>query len=189
MLASVSLLTYGAYRWRVRSVESQFNAVLAERNRIAREIHDTLAQGFVAVSVQLEVVARLLSTSTEAARSHLEQARNLTRDCLAEARSSIWNLRSQGTTQNDLASALTQAAERITANSSVKARVQVSGTFRPMASENSGLRLNVLQSNTEVFSQHNPFATAIETRSRPGLAAEAGVQRLPPDLRSAFAAC
>jgi signal transduction histidine kinase len=113
-------------------VESQFNAVLAERNRIAREIHDTLAQGFVAVSTQLEVVARLLTTSTDAAREHLEQARTLTRECLAEARSSIWNLRSQSAAQNDLASALTQAAERITANSDVKARVQVSGTFRPI---------------------------------------------------------
>jgi len=132
LLASLLLLAYEAYRMRVRAVESQFSAVLAERNRIAREIHDTLAQGFVAVSVQLEVVARLLATSTDAALEHLEQARSLTRDCLAEARSSIWNLRSQGSAQNDLASALTQAAERITVNSNVKARVQVSGTFRPI---------------------------------------------------------
>ncbi|QNI31184.1 hypothetical protein H7849_19100 [Alloacidobacterium dinghuense] len=134
LVASVSLLGYAAYRWRVRTVESQFSAVLAERSRIAREIHDTLAQGFVAVSVQLEVVARLLATSTDAAREHLEQARTMTRDCLAEARSSIWNLRSQVSAQNDLASALTQAAERITANSHVKARVKVSGTFRPIDS-------------------------------------------------------
>ena len=117
---------------RVRTVESRFSAVLAERNRIAREIHDTLAQGFVAVSVQLEVVSRLLSISVDDARKHLEQARTLTRECLAEARSSIWNLRSQGAAQNDLATALTQSAERITANTSVKARVQVSGTFRPV---------------------------------------------------------
>jgi len=134
LAASASLLAYAIYRWRVQTVESQFSAVLAERSRIAREIHDTLAQGFVAVSVQLEVVARLLATSTDAAREHLEQARTMTRECLAEARSSIWNLRSQGAAQNDLASALTHAAERITANSNVKARVQVSGTFRPIDS-------------------------------------------------------
>ena len=132
LAASVSLLGYAAYRWRVRTVEAQFSAVLAERNRIAREIHDTLAQGFVAVSVQLEVVARLLTTSTEAAREHLEQARTMTRECLAEARSSIWDLRSQGAAQNDLATALTNAAERITTNSSVKARVKVNGMFRPI---------------------------------------------------------
>ena len=130
--ASIALITYEAYRWRVRTVQAQFDAVLAERNRIAREIHDTLAQGFAAVSVQLEVVARLMTTSVGAAREHLEQARTLTRECLAEARSSIWNLRSQGAAQSDLASSLTQAAERITANTNVKARVQVSGTFRPI---------------------------------------------------------
>jgi signal transduction histidine kinase len=134
LLMSAALLAYGAYRWRVRSVESRFSAVLVERNRIAREIHDTLAQGFVAVSVQLEVVSRLLTVSTDAAREHLEQARTLTRDCLAEARSSIWNLRSQASSGNDLATALTSAAERITASASVKARVQVSGTYRPIDS-------------------------------------------------------
>lgn len=134
LLVSAALLTYEAYRWRVRSrvrsLESRFTAVLAERNRIAREIHDTLAQGFVAVSVQLEVVSRLLGASSDAAREHLEQARILTRDCLTEARSSIWNLRSQSSGGDDLATALTNAAERITANTSVKARIQVSGTYR-----------------------------------------------------------
>ncbi|HEX3435711.1 MAG TPA: two-component regulator propeller domain-containing protein [Pseudacidobacterium sp.] len=134
LLAFAGLLAYIIYRWRVRSVESRFNAVLAERNRIAREIHDTLAQGFVAVSVQLEVVARLLNSSTDAAREHLEQARKLTRECIDEARSSIWNLRSQGLGRNDLAAAITSAAERITAKSNIKPRVQVSGTYRPVAS-------------------------------------------------------
>ena len=127
----LALSIYEAYRWRVRSVESRFSAVLAERNRIAREIHDTLAQGFVAVSVQLEVVSQLLNNSTDAARGHLEQARKLTRECLAEARSSIWNLRSQGA-HNDLPASLTDAAARITANTNVQTRVQVSGTFRPV---------------------------------------------------------
>jgi signal transduction histidine kinase len=133
LLLSGALLAYAMYRWRVRMVELRFSAVLAERNRIAREIHDTLAQGFVAVSVQLEVASRLLSHSAETAREHLEQARALTRDCIAEARSSIWNLRSQGTGAHDLAAAITHAAERITATNHVKARVRVSGTYRRVA--------------------------------------------------------
>ena len=48
LVSALALSVYASYRWRVRQVEAQFNAVLAERNRIAREIHDTLAQGFVA---------------------------------------------------------------------------------------------------------------------------------------------
>ncbi len=78
-------------------VEAQWGAVLAERGRLAREIHDTLAQGFVGISVQLELVARLLAGSREAARSQqLDQARALVRASLAEARTSIWDLRSAG---------------------------------------------------------------------------------------------
>ena len=76
-------------------MEAQWGAVLAERGRLAREIHDTLAQGFVGISVQLELVARLLSSSSEAALQQLDQARALVRASLAEARTSIWDLRSE----------------------------------------------------------------------------------------------
>ena len=105
---------------------------MAERNRIAREIHDTLAQGFVAVSVQLEIVSRLLASSTDSAKAHLDQARTLVRNSLAEARSSIWDLRSQNAEQEDLATRLTQALERATAAMEIKTRVQVHGTYRPL---------------------------------------------------------
>jgi ligand-binding sensor domain-containing protein/signal transduction histidine kinase len=129
---ALALIGYGIYRWRVHRVEREFSAVLAERNRIAREIHDTLSQGFVAVSVQLEIVARLLSTSGETARQHLEQARQLVRHSLDEARTSIWDLRSQGTGREDLATRLTRSAERLTATTSIKAQLKVSGTYRPL---------------------------------------------------------
>src|ERR1019366_10219494 len=56
--------------------EREFNAVLGEVNRIAREIHDTLAQGYVGVSVQLEVLAELLRLSkVDAAQMHLHLTR------------------------------------------------------------------------------------------------------------------
>ena len=84
--------------------------MLRERGRIAREIHDTLAQGFVGISVQLELVARLLAGSRESASKpgqraragselepvfELDQARALVRASLADARTSIWDLRSE----------------------------------------------------------------------------------------------
>jgi hypothetical protein len=59
--AWLALTAFSVYRWRLSrvraQVESRFRAVLEERNRIAREIHDTLAQGFAGVSVQLEIVS------------------------------------------------------------------------------------------------------------------------------------
>jgi ligand-binding sensor domain-containing protein/signal transduction histidine kinase len=133
-LAAVLLLTalgYCIYRLRVNQVQSQFNAVLGERNRIAREIHDTLAQGFVAVSVQLEVVSRLLTISSEAAQEQLERARELVKDSLLEARQSIWQLRSQSS-NDDFAARLAKTAERITATAPVKLKLEVNGVYRPL---------------------------------------------------------
>src|SRR4029077_11045155 len=52
--AVVLLAGFGAYRLRIRQIEARYAAVFAERGRIARELHDTIAQGFTGVSMQLE---------------------------------------------------------------------------------------------------------------------------------------
>ncbi|MGC2637362.1 MAG: two-component regulator propeller domain-containing protein [Acidobacteriaceae bacterium] len=127
-------LGYAAWRRRLLGVERQYEAVLGERTRIAREIHDTLAQGFVAVSVQLELMAQLMQSSAEAAREQLEYARALVRNSLDEARMSIWELRSQTAAQEDLAARLLKMAEEVATRASapVKAQMQVSGTYRAL---------------------------------------------------------
>ena len=136
LLLAALLLGYLAYRWRVRQVEAQFGAVLAERGRLAREIHDTLAQGFVGISVQLELVARLLTGGSERtaqpAWEHLDRARALVRESLAEARSSIWDLRSQNAVAEDLPARLTRNCNRIASGSAAKVYLQVKGTYRPV---------------------------------------------------------
>jgi ligand-binding sensor domain-containing protein/signal transduction histidine kinase len=126
------LLGYLVYRWRVLQVEAQWGAVLAERGRLAREIHDTLAQGFVGISVQLELVARLLAGSREAALQQLDQARALVRASLAEARTSIWDLRSESAGAEDLPGRLRQSCNRIASGSPSKVYLQVKGTYRPV---------------------------------------------------------
>ncbi|MBT9331905.1 sensor histidine kinase [Paracidobacterium acidisoli] len=126
------VLGYEAWRWRIRRVESEFQAVLRERTRIAREIHDTLAQGFVAVSVQLEIVSRLLQSSAETAKAHLESARSLVRSSLEDARTSIWELRSQGAAQEDLAARMKKMLQQVTQPASIRTQMQVSGTYRAL---------------------------------------------------------
>ncbi len=131
------VLGYLVYRWRVLEVEAQWSAVLRERGRIAREIHDTLAQGFVGISVQLELVARLLAGSREAAPpdpvlQQLDQARALVRASLADARTSIWDLRSEAAGAEDLPSRLSRSCTRIAGGSPAKVYLQVKGTYRPL---------------------------------------------------------
>lgn len=132
VILSFILAGWEIYRWRVRQVAARFNAVLAERNRIAREIHDTLAQGFVAVSVQLELLARILGVSNEAAQSLLKKIRVSVQESLAEARRSIWELRSHGTNNDDLPGRFSQLATQIRSTTPLKVRFQVVGTYRPL---------------------------------------------------------
>jgi ligand-binding sensor domain-containing protein/signal transduction histidine kinase len=132
---ALGFLTYLIYRWRVREVEARFHAVLEERNRIAREIHDTLAQGFAGVSVQLEIVAQLFGSSMDSAKEHLDQARVLVRNSLSEARRAIWQLRSQSAENEDFAARLSKMANRMTAAAPVTVRLQVHGTYRPLGQD------------------------------------------------------
>jgi len=139
---------YEVYRWRLRQVEAQFQAVLAERNRIAREIHDTLAQGFVAVSVQLELLNRRLTEAPSAVKELIEQTRELVRNGLAEARRSIWDLRAQASENqtdgtDDFASKLSKVAAQVTARTALKVRFDVAGAYRalPDKVENEMLRI------------------------------------------------
>jgi signal transduction histidine kinase len=123
---------YQLYRLRVRQVAARYDAVLAERNRIAREIHDTLAQGFAALSVQLEILSRLLDDAPQPVRQHLAEARALVRDSLAEARRSIWELRSQSAASNDLAAQLGKLTQPPRDNGQPRVTLDVQGTFRPL---------------------------------------------------------
>jgi len=69
------------------------NATLEERNRIARELHDTLSQGFSGVGYQLASVANHLASDPEKARAKLAAARQMVEHSLAEARDSLIGLR------------------------------------------------------------------------------------------------
>jgi ligand-binding sensor domain-containing protein/signal transduction histidine kinase len=138
VLLAMAALGYGAWRRRLLRVEREFQAVLGERARIAREIHDTLAQGFVAVSVHLELVAQLMRSSADAAREQLVRAQALVRSSLEDARTSIWELRGQGGeregAREDLAVRILKMAEEVTGRARARARVQmqVTGTNHPL---------------------------------------------------------
>jgi signal transduction histidine kinase len=118
---------------RLLVAEREFKAVLGERNRIAREIHDTLAQGYVGISVQLEVLAELLKhKKVDAATKQLDTTRTHVREGLAEARQSIWALRSQDTGENTLPVNLRRVTERA-GGRSLEAKFSVFGAYRPLA--------------------------------------------------------
>jgi len=132
LFLSIAALVALLLRLRLIRAEREFNAVLGERNRIAREIHDTLAQGYVGISVQLEVLSELLRhQKVEAAAKHLDTTRGYVREGLADARQSIWALRSQDSGETTLPVRMRRIVEQ-SGNHSLTARFSIFGAYRPL---------------------------------------------------------
>jgi signal transduction histidine kinase len=121
--------------------EGRFSTIMAERNRMAREIHDTLAQGYTAISAQLEILKDKVAGPQ--ATKPLELARGMVRSSLAEARRSIWEMRSQALEDAELHQALANVAEQLTAGTTVRVSVSIEGVPRrlPIIVENNLLRI------------------------------------------------
>src|SRR5204863_113500 len=68
VLASIALAAWAAWRLRVRRVREQFDLILAERARMAREIHDTLLQTLVGVTLQFDTLSAEFSSSASPIR-------------------------------------------------------------------------------------------------------------------------
>jgi ligand-binding sensor domain-containing protein/signal transduction histidine kinase len=109
-----------AYAFRIQSLQRQFGSVLAERNRIARELHDTLLQGFSGVTMEMQALAgRLPAAPRDALREIIHDAAN----CLAEARRSVTELRRDP--GPGLAAQLSEKARELTAPSASRLRLAV----------------------------------------------------------------
>ena len=124
-LASLLGSCWAAYQMNLRRIHREFALILEERARMAREIHDTLAQGYVGISRQLNAVALYMPEEDTPARKYLEMARRMARHSLTEARRSVMDLRSAGLEGKDLASALESGTRLWTAGSGVETQVNV----------------------------------------------------------------
>jgi signal transduction histidine kinase/PAS domain-containing protein len=108
-------------------------AILEERNRMARDIHDSLAQAFTGIILQLEAAKRkIAATQPEAAQNCLSRARSLAASGLSEARRSVRALRPEALESDDLPSALYYIVEQMSWNTDVKITLQIDGTPRPI---------------------------------------------------------
>jgi signal transduction histidine kinase/ligand-binding sensor domain-containing protein len=131
LLSLVVVLALGAglYLLRLRRLEREFDAVLAERNRMAREIHDTLTQDFVGASLQLDLITQHLTRGKfELALEQVKRTRQLVTEGLEEARRSIWELRVNHS-QDSLPTRLTKVVQRDTF-SSIHPKLHLGGAYR-----------------------------------------------------------
>jgi signal transduction histidine kinase/ligand-binding sensor domain-containing protein len=127
LFAAAAAAAVRLFRWRLARAKGELGVVLEERNRIAREWHDTLMAGFAAISWQMETTARLLGSETSAAAKACELARNMVRHCQAEARRILWDLRENEEATGPLSNALSNALKPLSAKEGVDMRLQVEG--------------------------------------------------------------
>jgi signal transduction histidine kinase len=116
------------------AVQRQYQAIIAERSRLASELHDTLEQGLAGIQLQLGAVAKSLDTSPQNARRALGIASDMLRYSLSEARRSVMDLRHGALDTRDLAGALSDVARQMTTGTSLHAAVRTIGAARPLHS-------------------------------------------------------
>jgi signal transduction histidine kinase len=114
------------------SADSQKTAVLSERARLAREIHDTLAQQLTAVVLQLEAAEGLVGRDQERAQRALGTAREMARSALQEARRSVWDLRPTPLTATGLVAALAAEVDNWRERSGIAATFRADGIRPPL---------------------------------------------------------
>src|SRR5882762_3863833 len=114
--------------------QSRQSAVLEERNRMARDIHDTLAQGFTGVIVQLESAEDAMACGRrKEATAHLRRASELARRSLNEARRSVHALRPQALQRDNFWEALKGIVKNTTAGTNLHTRFELRGRLRHLS--------------------------------------------------------
>ena len=137
------------------AAQERHAGVLEERSRLAREIHDTLAQGFISIVTHLEAAEGSLPPGP--ARYHLDQARRTARENLVEARNLVAALRPEILEGTSLSGAIGRLANRWSGETGVPATFSVTGDEHPLAQET---QVAVLRAAQEALSNTRRHARA-----------------------------
>jgi signal transduction histidine kinase len=166
------MLVFGAFQYRARRARDRFRMVLAERVRVSREIHDTLLQDLIGVTLQFDALEAELGAATTA-RMKFESLRRQLRQSIRAARQSIRDLRTP-MPKLDLAAALRKIIkETVPAQSNVTAHVDVIGGVRQLPAKQEEELLRIAQEAVINAVRH-----AQATRVRVELRYEPAVVRL-----------
>jgi len=133
-IAALLLLAWCLYRLRLRQMTARadlrHSERLAERTRVARDLHDTLLQSFQGLMLRLQVVDDMLPQGK--AKEALEQTLERADQAIAEGRNAVYDLRSSAVTTNDLAQALRMLGDELATPEAAAFRLVVEGSARDM---------------------------------------------------------
>lgn len=148
---------------RIRRLSRQLieQNILEERNRMAREIHDTLAQTFAGIIIHLGAAERVIAAHPEQAQAHIKTVCQLARSGLAEARRSVESLRPQLLEDGDLYSALNQIAKQMSSDTDTRTIFEVFGTAYPLPLE---VENNLLRIGQEALTNAFKYAKSTDIK-------------------------
>jgi signal transduction histidine kinase len=112
------------------ALRAQYEATLAERGRIAQDLHDTLLQGFIGVTLQLKAAEVALPAKPDVAAETIRRVLGLARESLREARERVWDMRRTATASDDLPAALEAVARERATGTGIEICVAVVGERR-----------------------------------------------------------
>jgi signal transduction histidine kinase len=143
--AVLALAGWLAYQVRIRHLQQRYDLIVNERSRIARELHDTLIQGFSGITMAMQALLARLRPSAE--RERLEDIIHDAANCLKETRRSVAGLRGVARQEaSGLALAVAGAARQITETKNVKLRLKLDKGPRGLPAE---VEYNLLRIATE----------------------------------------
>jgi PAS domain S-box-containing protein len=131
-------------RARERALKARFAAALDERTRLAREIHDTLLQGFTGIALKLVAATGKVAGPPETVTA-LRDVIALAQKTLVDARRAVWDLRSPSSPGTDFTTALRRAAEDSTRGTGLALEYMTEGEPRPVDREVEGASVRVVQ--------------------------------------------
>jgi signal transduction histidine kinase len=143
LIAALALWVFSIGRMRL--AQQRFAAVLAERTRIARELHDTLMQDFMSIIWQLQAVAESREKTSGGIKERLTPIIRRAQAYLTETRLSLMDLRGVSLEHHDLKSALEGLTTRITEGAPLQTELQVKGDGAPIPTETENQLLRIAQ--------------------------------------------
>jgi signal transduction histidine kinase len=158
LFVSLSVFVWIGYRVHLKNIQARMKMIMEERSRIAREIHDTLAQGFAGIALQLQSLDRTLEKPTAAAINHLDVALQMVRRCRAEAHRSIATLRTLHSDGN-LASMAQRLLRQLIQSSHLRLIVKEQGIARPFSDEVATQILRITQEAVANIIEHAQATT------------------------------
>jgi signal transduction histidine kinase len=138
----------------------------AERQRLAREIHDTLAQGFTSIVALAQAIEPELESDTAAAKRHVELIRSTARENLAEARAMVAELTPTALHNGSLPAAIERQCDRLSAESGVKASLRIDGELPPLGMATDVVLLRAAQEAFANIRRHAQASTVSVQLSR-----------------------